>query len=150
MILIDSSVLIEYIKGNKTELLESIFKNNLQPCINHIIYSEFIYYYLSIMSGKSPVTLKKSNQIHKILAKTDPIDFISNFKILAMEDEILFRSYNYMKSFDLLPNDSLIIATCKYYNISYLCTFDSDFTEIRKKEKIVLLNDIADIKGIKK
>ncbi len=47
MILIDSSVLIEYIKENKTELIESIFENNLQPCINHIIYSEFIYYYLS-------------------------------------------------------------------------------------------------------
>ncbi len=58
MILIDSSVLIEYIKGNKTELLEAIFENNLQPCINHIIYSEFIYYYLSVMSGKSPLTLK--------------------------------------------------------------------------------------------
>ena len=69
MILIDSSILIEYIKGNKTELLESIFNYNLHPCINHIIYSEFIYHYLSIMSGKSPLTLKTSTQIHEILKK---------------------------------------------------------------------------------
>ncbi len=150
MILIDSSVLIEYLKGKKTELLESIFENKLEPCINHIIYSEFIYYYLSVMSGKSPLTLKTSNKIHLILKKANPIDFISNFKILEMEAEILLQSYDYMKSYNLLPNDSLIIATCKYYNISYLCSFDSDFTYICKKEKIKLLNRLVDIKSIKK
>ena len=66
-----------------------------------------------------------------------------------MDDEILFQSYNYMKLYNLLPNDSLIIATCKYYNISYLCSFDSDFIDICKKEKIKLLSTLKDIKNIR-
>jgi len=110
---IDSSVLIEYIKGTQTELLELLFASKTDNYINHIVYSEFIYHFLSVMSGKSPLTLTKSSGISKILKKHKPIEFIHNFKILDMDEEIIDKSDYFMSKYNLLPNDSLIFATCR-------------------------------------
>jgi uncharacterized protein len=45
-----------------------------------------------------------------------------------------------MKKHNLLPNDALILASCKIKNIAVLASFDSDFTDACKKEKIQLIN----------
>lgn len=87
MIFLDTSILIEYIKGNKTDLLEAILLREREPSINHIVYSEFMFHFLSLVAGKAPLTLKKSKIIVEILAKSRPIDFILNFKILSMNSE---------------------------------------------------------------
>jgi len=144
MILIDSSILIEYVKGNNTEILEEIFKQGKTGAINHIIYSEFIFHFFSITSGKSPLSLKR-NDINKILLKHEPINFLINFKMLDMNDEIIYESYSFMKKYNLLPNDSLILATCKYYDIKYLVSLDKDFEISCQKENINLLTSKFDI-----
>jgi predicted nucleic acid-binding protein len=145
---IDSSVLIEYIKGTQTELLELLFAAQTDNYINPIVYSEFIYHFLSVMSGKSPLTLKKSTGISKILLEHKPIEFIHNFKILHMDEEIIDKSDYFMRNYNLLPNDSLILATCRIYDIKYLVSFDSDFREICDKEEMILINAVEKFKEI--
>jgi predicted nucleic acid-binding protein len=34
-----------------------------------------------------------------------------------------------MKKYGLLPNDALILATCKFYGIKHLISLDRDFEE---------------------
>ena len=139
---IDSSILIEYIKGTQTELLELIFTSKTDNYINHIVYSEFIYHFLSVMSGVSPLRLKTSSRISEILKEHEPLEFIHNFKILDMDQEMINKSNYFMIKYNLLPNDALIFATCYIYGIKYLVSFDSDFQEICEKEKIVLINSM--------
>ena len=149
-IFLDSSILIEYIKGNHTELLELIIEKEFDSCINHIVYSEFMFHFLSLMSGKSPLTLKTSNQIKEVLIESEPISFIENFKILEMNHDILLESYIFMKKYNLLPNDALIFATCKYYDIALIASLDKDFIKICQEEKIILIKNKTDIRKIKK
>ena len=145
---IDSSVLIEYIKGTQTELLELIFTSKTDNYINHIVYSEFIYHFLSVMSGVSPLRLKTSSRISEILEEHEPLEFIHNFKILDMDEEIINKSNYFMINYNLLPNDALIFATCHIYGIKYLVSFDSDFQEICEKEKIVLIDSMEKFKDL--
>ncbi len=137
---VDSSLLIEYIKGSQTELLEFLFASKTDNYINHIVYSEFVYHFLSVMSGKSPLTLKKSSRISDILMEHKPIDFIRNFKILEMDEEIMDKSDYFMSKYNLLPNDSLILATCRIHEIKSVASFDRDFKEICDKEGMFLIN----------
>ena len=38
--------------------------------------------------------------------------------------------YEIINTYGLLPNDALIAATCKYYGISKIATFDEDFEKV--------------------
>lgn len=139
-VFLDSSILIEYIKGTQTKLLELLLGHDAEKYINHIIFSEFIFHFLSVMSGKSPLTLKNSQDIKKILEGHEPKELIDNFTILDMTEEIADESYSLMKKYNLLPNDSLILATCKFYEIPCLASYDSDFKDICQKEHITLID----------
>ncbi len=35
-----------------------------------------------------------------------------------------------MRQYELLPNDAIIVATCKHYNIDTIVTFEEDFKRI--------------------
>ena len=52
------------------------------------------------------------------------------------------------ESYRLNPNDDLIFATCKYYQISYLVSLDGDFEEPCKGEEINLINTPERLKKI--
>ena len=94
------------------------------------------------MSGVSPLRLKTSSRISAILEEHEPLEFIHNFKILDMDEDIINKSNYFMISYNLLPNDALIFATCRIYGIKYLFSFDSDFQEICEREEIVLINSM--------
>ena len=147
-VFLDSSILIEYVKGNETAVLEAIVSSNsnLDPCINHIVYSEFLFHFLARVARKSPLTLKKSSDIKTILTQYDPIEFIRSFAVVEMNHSILELSYDMMKKYNLLPNDALILASCKCHEISCLATYDSDFDDICQHEGIALINRPEDIK----
>ena len=48
-----------------------------------------------------------------------------------------FGSRN-LEQYNLLPNDALIAATCKYYGIKKIATFDEDFKRVDFLEVIDL------------
>jgi predicted nucleic acid-binding protein len=141
-IFLDTSVLIEYLKGNKFDLLERIMASDAEACINHIVLSEFLFHFLSLTSGKSPLTLKKSEEINRILAKYAPMKFLEQFTMLPMPERLGADAFHMMKKHNLLPNDSLILATCKHFKITALASYDlSDFTQACESEKIRLVSD---------
>jgi len=43
-IFIESSILVEYLKGNQTALLEQLISSDHELYTNVIVYSEFIFY----------------------------------------------------------------------------------------------------------
>ena len=140
-IFVDTSVLIEYIKGTKTELLEELIINKYSLYISTIVYSEFMFHFISVTTGKSPFTIKKKKDIKNILERYEPIKFLEFFEILPETKQIIELSYLFMKKYNLLPNDSLILAACKVYNLDALASYDLDFKETAEKENVKLLTE---------
>ncbi len=145
-IFIDSSILIEYIKGTKTELLDKLLSSDCELYSNSIVYSEFMFHYLAVMGEKSPLTLKVKKQIKVLTEKYNPIEIFSEIRILSIDNEIVLLSYEFMKKYNFLPNDALILATVKLSGISHFATFDeNDFKNPCKIEKIKLLKSLDDL-----
>ena len=52
------------------------------------------------------------------------------FTELEVSEEIKQSALDVMMQYGLLPNDAIIVATCKHYNIDTIITFDEDFKRI--------------------
>jgi predicted nucleic acid-binding protein len=50
-----------------------------------------------------------------------------------------------MEKYNLLPNDALIMATCKLSNIDWIASYDGDFESICRDEGIQLIRSVSDI-----
>ena len=145
-IFIDSSLLVEYIKGAKTDLLEKLILSDYQCYTNAIVYSEFMFYYLAIIGGKSPLSIKENKMIGKTIKRHNPIELFSNFEILPIENEIVKLSYNLMLKYNLLPNDALILATTKINKIDKLASYDqNDFGIPCELEAVSLIKTTSDL-----
>ena len=59
-----------------------------------------------------------------------------DIKVLSPASHVLM--FKIVKEYGLLPNDALIAATCKYYGIKKIATFDEDFKRIDFLEVINL------------
>ena len=51
-----------------------------------------------------------------------------NIKVLTSPPKEIM--YEIIVKYGLLPNDALIVATCKYYDIRKIATFDEDFEKV--------------------
>ncbi|WP_156967368.1 PIN domain-containing protein [Geoglobus ahangari] len=64
------------------------------------------------------------------------------FEELEINKEIRNLAYKFVKKYGLLPNDALILATCRFYGIKYLISFDGDFERVCKEECIELIDSV--------
>jgi len=88
-VLIDSSVLVEYSKNNKTTLLNSLLENNsLQCCITETIISEFFFQFIKFTSNKAPATVKSAKKIKKIFEADNSYFLVNLFEFLATDIRI--------------------------------------------------------------
>jgi uncharacterized protein len=127
-VLLDSSILIEYLKGNKAKLLNSLIDNPSVSCyINETIVSEFYFHYLKLSTGKAPATVQASRGIRDALEGSNSYLLVNVFEVLPNERSVIKDVPEYMKKYNLLPNDAIILATCKIHNITRLASHDSDF-----------------------
>jgi len=146
-IFVDSSVLIEYIKDSRPDLLEKLISSNHDLHTNGIVFSEFMFYYLAVIGEKSPLTIKENKQIKTTIEKYNPIDLFSYFITLPVDNDTVMLSYEFMKKYNLLPNDALILATTKLNGIENIATFDNnDFDIPCISESINMINSEKDIK----
>ena len=53
-----------------------------------------------------------------------------NLAVVPINEEIIDICEKIIEKYKLLPNDALIAATCKYYGISKIATFDEDFQKV--------------------
>ncbi len=141
-ILIDSSVLIEYVKNNKVKLLVSVIDNKFSFCyINETIISEFYFHFLKLSTGKAPASLQSSRRIKEVLESNKNYLLINVFEYLSNDRRLISEVPILMSKYNLLSNDAIILATCKIHNITKLASHDSDFILPCKSEGIELLRE---------
>lgn len=142
-IFIDSSVFIEALKGNKRLFYDALIsKREDQFYINDIVLSEYLYYILGFNSGISPRTLQQKKQISNILKnETDQISLLEEFHFLPASQNFLLEVPQLMSEYNLLPNDAIILATCKLHGMK-LASHDSDFITACKSESIELISGV--------
>ena len=146
-IFLDSSILVVKAKGTKEELFDFLIENStIEKCINTIVLSEFTYYFLAIEGSSSPRTLKEKKIIPTILQQNNPIILLELFAYLTDSQAIVGTYLDLMQKYNLLPNDALILATCKTHQIQQIASFDStDFEKACLGENIKLVQRIEDL-----
>ncbi len=143
-IFIDSGLLIEYEKQSQTELLEALMEGNHQIFINPIVISEYLYQLLGVIGGRSPMSICESGKISETLSMHDTKTFLSGFQILPIPNAAIPLAIDFMQKHNLLPNDSIILASCKLQEVTVLASYDSDFHKACLAEGIQLISRIAD------
>jgi len=142
-IFLDSSIFIEPLKGNKVDfykLLISNLENELY--INDVVLSEYLYYVLAFNSDVSPKTLHRKNQIEDVIEqKPEIIRALNNFILLSSDQSFIKEVPRLMAEYNLLPNDAIILATCKLHGAK-LASHDSDFIIPCQSENIDLINEL--------
>lgn len=142
-IFIDSSVFIEAFKGNKKQFYDSLIsRKDDQFYINDIVLSEYLYYILGFNSGVSPRTLQQKKKVSNTLKdETDQISLLEEFHFLSGSRNFLLEVPQLMSDYNLLPNDAIILATCRLHETK-LASHDSDFIIPCKSENIELIRDV--------
>ncbi|WP_460982594.1 PIN domain-containing protein [Spirosoma fluminis] len=107
--------------------------------------SEYTFYLLIIEGGKAPLTLKRDKTIPAIVKQHNPTGVLSMLTFLEPGPAVVPLYLQYMEQYNLLPNDALILATCKLNGISQLASYDSDFAPACIGEGIQLIQSIADL-----
>ncbi len=122
---IDSSIIIESLKGNQKaiKIVHNLKKENFILYINEVVVSEVLY---QLCYRKKYDLI----EIYEVLK--------SSCTFLNVNVTILDNSVFYMKKFNLKPNDALIFSTCKYYNLKKLLTLDSDFLKVSNEIDIIM------------
>ncbi len=124
MVLVDTSVLINYFKGNlneKTNLFEEILQNNLQFGINNFIYQE-------ILQGAA--TEKEFNILKEYLSSQLFYELKFNKESYENAARIYFKVRK--KGITIRSTIDLLIAQTAIENNLFLLHDDKDFTNIAK------------------
>ncbi|MCW3106516.1 MAG: putative nucleic acid-binding protein containing domain [Segetibacter sp.] len=142
-IFIDSSILVEALKGNKVSFYRNLISDiKNQNFINETVISEYLYFVLGFNGGASPRTLKEKGQINEVLSLDQNLtSILTDFFFLNGDSSLLNQVPYFMRTYNLLPNDAIILATCKIHNITKLASHDSDFILPCKTEGIELLRE---------
>lgn len=149
-IFLDSSVLVEFRKGARTELIEAILEDDrVTPCISQAGASEYLFHHLAIFGGKSPLSIKSDKDISAVMSQFDPAPFLSLFRWLSDDFGMLQLAVESMSKYGLLSNDALIIACCKWHNVQAIASFDSDFLVVCAAEGLSLLTTTEDFSSYK-
>jgi len=140
-IFIDSSVMIGLFIGDEKahKLLSKLINDSFMLCINPIVFSETMFkvtFHIALEDGIKGVYDLKQNLsryswvYEEVKEKIDKMIKMGYLKILDTNWDVLKLSSEIGEKYNLLTNDAIIIATCKYYGINKLATFDSDFEKV--------------------
>ena len=132
-VFVDSSLFLKILEGDvkAKDTFLSLYRTE-KLYRNAIVYSEVIYVWIKLVTGKRSFELKKIPDIVK--EKCSEIGNIRAFLDLAqslpLSAEIEYLAGEIMQKYGLLPNDALIAATCRHYGIRKIATFDEDFKRV--------------------
>ena len=120
-------------------MLAKLINDGYTLCINPIVFSETMFkvtFHIALEDGiRGVYNLKKNLNRYswlyeEVKEKFDRMVKMNYLKILDTNWEVLKLSSEMGKKYNLLTNDAIIIATCKYYGINKLATFDSNFEKV--------------------
>ncbi len=132
---IDSNVIVKYYTGDMEakRVLEPVLNGDVTGFIYNIVFSEVVFVLLKLLTDMKAYELKKKPELIKetIRRLDKQIAFLREYFIeLEISEDVKQTALEITKQYGLLPNDALIAATCKHYNIDTLITFDEDFKRI--------------------
>ena len=144
--IIDSSVLVKIIFEKDKSLLASLYENyEIYIPVNVLEETAFIIIRESVKEAfnenrfyemKRIFEEKEIDILKKRLFVLNEITNIWN--VLEINKEIFEIAKKLILSYKLLPNDALIVATAKYYNILTLLTSDDDFKRLNYVKVILI------------
>jgi len=134
-VFIDSNIIIKYFVGDAQarNILKPVIYGEMRGFINNIVFSEVLFITIKLLTGLKAYELRKNLEtIQETLEIiNENIRFLRDYFIeLEINDEVKELALEIMKEHGLLPNDALIAATCRYYKINTLATFDEDFKRV--------------------
>lgn len=140
----DSNVLIYHLSGipEAKALIQSVENGSIRGFINPIVVSEVLFFYIKANTGMKSYELKKRPENLSKLDLEPVFELFSLFKILDLNSDIVRESRKYIQDSLLLPNDALIAATCSFYGIPALATFDDDFKRVPNLRIIQTVNEV--------
>ena len=133
-----------------TEVLECVYEGGVFKPIGKVVElreGERVKIMIEKKIDFEPIKLKKPVKIEKI--REIRTEFWTSSWILLNYMNTVFESIeivhdtkdlklieNVAKTCHLMPNDAVIAATCKFYGIKKLATFDNDFNRVDFLESV--------------
>ncbi len=115
-------------------------------CISSVVLSEYTYYLLIIEGGKAPLTLKRDGAIPHLIQQHNPGAFLEAMTVLSNGNELIPEYLRLMEQYNLLPNDALILATCRLHGLTQLAGHDlTDFGLACVGEGISLVSEVSQL-----
>ncbi len=131
-VFIDSNIIIFHLAGdeNVKRIMKLCEEGEISGYINDVVLSEVIYSFLRVKTGLKASKIKRNPHILEKIDLSYIRDLFEIFSFLEINREISTMIFDIIKEYKLLPNDALIAATCKYYGIKKIATFDEDFKRV--------------------
>ncbi len=140
-VFLDTSFFIKLFMGEERakKLFEKIKEEKLYTSINVIEETSYILmkYLAKTKTGKErhfeilKEIKENENLFNKCMEKLKEFyEALHNTVIILEKLPSWILVLEIMEKYRLLPNDALIAATCKYYGISKIATFDEDFEKV--------------------
>jgi len=129
---IDTNVIIDLFRGveNTVSFFKQVEAGDVNGLTNKIVFLETIHVYLILTTGEGPLNLRKKPEFVKSVDISPILDIFEILYILPTDKIEEKDITEIITKYGLLPNDALIAATCKYYGIKKIATFDEDFKRI--------------------
>ena len=136
--MLDTSFLYKLFIEKKIEILDALEKYEIYTIPN--VLEELCYKIMMEIIAKK----KNTNKFYELKSFfergvcEDEIKMLfhsinlvkENIIVLELNEEIFDLAKEISIKYKLLPNDALTAATCKYYGISKIATFDDDFERV--------------------
>ncbi|NJE03993.1 type II toxin-antitoxin system VapC family toxin [Thermococcus sp. MV11] len=140
-VFIDSSVLVGLHLGDERarELVERAIEEGHTLLTNPIVFSETVYkvmFTLAIQDGlKGTYDLTKHLNDYifvyeKVKESLERLSGAGFLKVAPITENTIKLAAELGKAHNLLPNDAIIVATCREHGIKLILTFDSDFKRV--------------------
>ncbi len=138
---IDSNVILDYFYGeNRAKEIIEAAKSLGDVFINGIVLTEVSIRYLKDSTGEKSYTLKHKPSLVKNVGRSPLYSILDEFSYLSDNMLIGEDAIVLMGTYGLLPTDAIILATCKFYGVRYLISFDSDFGKACEGKGITLVD----------
>ncbi|AFL94279.1 putative nucleic acid-binding protein, contains PIN domain [Thermococcus cleftensis] len=147
--LVDSNVFIEALKGDgeAEDILSRLLRSDWRVFINDVVFSEVMYHFIRIRAGSYWSAKKNPEKVSKAVEEFErvvlPMLAIPDF--LEVNYDISTIALRVSKTYGLLPNDALILATAEYYGVDTLVSLDRDFKSACRGEGIKLVTSIKEL-----
>ncbi len=150
--IIDSNILIEFFKGNKSakEILDFISTDYVNQYLLSIdTIEEILYILVRHFSKKSYWELKNkpllAREVYETLIPLVDILIEKFFYLIDTPSTVKSILFDLCKQYGMLPKDALLSALAIEYKVDYIITLDKDFKQINFVKVVTSLDELKEV-----